>query len=124
MARSHTLSIESSCNWTARSLQRSSTAYRVGGVKIPVIHGCANDSSPVTVLKTYYLDSSGREIDLLANEVIVGAHLDPTGAVVRQAVVGFTNLEEWAACRLVRQSTGSEGFNCRFCRRQGPGSKS
>jgi hypothetical protein len=85
-----------------------STAYRVGGVKIPVIHGCANDSSPVTVLKTYYLDSSGREIDLLANEVIVGAHLDPAGAVVRQAVVGFTNLEEWAACRLVRQSTGSE----------------
>lgn len=85
-----------------------STAYRVGGVKIPAILGRANDSSSVTVLKAYYLDSSGREIDLLANEVVVGAEVDSASAVIREAVVGFTNLEEWAACRLVRQTAESE----------------
>jgi hypothetical protein len=91
-----------------------STAYRVGGVKIPVILGRANDSSFVTVLGAFYLDSRGREIDLLANEIVVGAHLDAAGAVVREAVVGFTNLEEWTACRLVRQRAGNEDATVDF----------
>jgi hypothetical protein len=50
----------------------------------------------------------------LANEIVVGAHLDATDAVVREAVVGFTNLEEWTACRLVRQSAGNEDTTVGF----------
>ena len=98
-----------------------STAYRVGGVKIPVILGRANDSSCVTVLKAFYLDSSGREIDLLANEIVVGAHLDAADAVIREAVVGFTNLEEWTACRLVRQSAENEDAAVSFLVAKGLG---
>lgn len=71
------------------------TAYGVGCVKIPIVLGCATDSSNITVLGAFYWDSHGNEIDLLANEIVVGAHLDNTAhCVVRKAVVGFTNLEE------------------------------
>jgi hypothetical protein len=91
-----------------------STAYRIGGVKIPVIFGRANDSSCVTVLGAFYLDSCGREIDLLANEIVVGAHLDAAGPVVREAIVGFTNLEEWTARRLVQKSVGNEDTTVSF----------
>lgn len=83
-----------------------STAYSVGGVKIPVILGQANDSSKITLLNAFYFDSQGREIDLLANEIITGVHLDATSAVVKEAVVGFSNLEEWTAHQLVQQSRG------------------
>jgi hypothetical protein len=77
------------------------TAYRVGGAKIPIILGQANDSSSVTLLGSFYLGSQGREIDLLANEIVVGAQ-----AAVREAVVRFSNLEEWTSCPLVQQSAG------------------
>jgi hypothetical protein len=77
----------------------------VGSAKIPVIVGRANDSSDVTVLGAFYWNSHGHEIDLLANEVVIGAHvIDNTRAVVREAVVGFSNLEEWTARQLVQQS--------------------
>jgi hypothetical protein len=84
------------------------TAYSVGGVKIPVILGRANDSSSVTLLGAFYLNSHGHEIDLLANEVVVGAHLDSGRAIVLEAAVGFSNLEEWTACRLVQQSVEAD----------------
>jgi hypothetical protein len=81
------------------------TAYSVGSAKIPVILGRTNDSSDVTVLGAFYWNSHGHEIDLLANEAVIGAHLnDSTLAVVREAVVGFSNLEEWTARPLVQQS--------------------
>ena len=90
------------------------TAYGVGSVKIPVILGRANDSSSVTVLRAFYWGSNGNEIDLLANEIVVGAHLDSASAVVREAVVGFTNLEEWTAYQLVQQSAGDGDATVRF----------
>ena len=90
------------------------TAYGVGSVKIPVILGRANDSSCVTVLRAFYWGSNGNEIDLLANEIVVGAHLDSASAVVREAVVGFTNLEEWTAYQLVQQSAGDGDATVRF----------
>jgi len=90
------------------------TAYRVGGVKIPVILGRANDSSSVTLLGAFYWGSQGDEIDLLANEIIVGAHLDSARAAVREAVVGFSNLEEWTASQLVQQSAGDGDAIARF----------
>jgi hypothetical protein len=90
------------------------TAYGVGSVKIPVILGRANDSSSVTVLRAFYWGSNGNEIDLLANEIVVGAHLDTAHAVVREAVVGFTNLEEWTAYQLVQQSPGDGDSTARF----------
>ena len=90
------------------------TAYAVGSVKFPVILGRANDSSSVTVLKAFYWSSHGNEIDLLANGIVVGAHLDSARAVVREAVVGFSNLEEWTACQLVQQSVGDGDEGVRF----------
>jgi hypothetical protein len=90
------------------------TAYGVGSVKLPVILGRANDSSSVTVLRAFYWGSNGNEIDLLANEIVVGAHLDSAHAVVREAVVGFTNLEEWTAYQLVQQSAGDGDAAVRF----------
>ncbi len=90
------------------------TAYAIGSVKIPVILGRANNGSSVTVLRAFYWGSNGNEIDLLANEIVVGAHLDSARAVVREAVVGFTNLEEWTACELVRQSAGDGDATVRF----------
>jgi hypothetical protein len=90
------------------------TAYGVGSVKIPVILGRANDSSSITVLRAFYWGSNGNEIDLLANEIVVGAHLDSAHAVVREAVVGFTNLEEWTAYQLVQQSAGDGDAAVRF----------
>src|SRR5271170_7798141 len=85
------------------------TAYSVGGAKIPAILGRTNDSSDVTVLGAFYWNSHGQEIDLLANEVVIGAHLnDSTLAVVREAVVGFSNLEEWTARQLVQQSVDTD----------------
>jgi hypothetical protein len=86
-----------------------STAYSLGGAKIPAILGRTNDSSDVTVLGAFYWNSHGQEIDLLANEVVIGAHLnDSTLAVVREAVVGFSNLEEWTARQLVQQSVDTD----------------
>jgi hypothetical protein len=82
------------------------TAYRVGGAKIPIILGQANDFSSVTLLGAFYLGSQGKEIDLLANEIVVGAHLDSARAAVREAVVRFSNLEEWTSRQLVQQSAG------------------
>jgi ApeA N-terminal domain 1 len=90
------------------------TAYGVGSVKIPVILGRANDSSSITVLRAFYWGSNRNEIDLLANEIVVGAHLDSARAVVREAVVGFTNLEEWTAYQLVQQSAGDGDATVRF----------
>ena len=85
------------------------TAYGVGSAKLPVILGRTNDSSDVTVLGAFYWNSHGREIDLLANEVVIGAHLnDSTLAVVREAIVGFSNLEEWTARKLVQQSVDGD----------------
>jgi len=91
------------------------TAHGVGSVKIPVILGRANDRSMITVLKAFYWGSNGNEIDLLANEIVVGAHFDGDArALVREAVVGFSNLEEWTACQLVHQSAGDEDVRARF----------
>jgi len=90
------------------------TAYGVGSVKIPVILGRANDYSSVTVLRAFYWGCHGNEIDLFANEIVVGAHLDSAHAVVREAVVGFSNLEEWTACQLVQQSAGDGDASARF----------
>jgi ApeA N-terminal domain 1 len=90
------------------------TAYGVGSVKIPLILARANDSSSVTVLRAFYWGSNGNEIDLLANEIVVGAHLDGAGAIVTKAVVGFTNLEEWTAYQLVQQSAGDGDAAVRF----------
>jgi hypothetical protein len=87
------------------------TAYAVGSVKIPVILGRANDSSSVTILRAFYWSSEGSEIDLLANEIIVGAHLDAATAAVRTAIVGFSNLEEWTSWKLVEQSTENGGVS-------------
>jgi hypothetical protein len=90
------------------------TAYSFGDVKVPVVHGQANDGSQITVLRAFYSGSHGSEIDLVANEIVVGAHLDSTINVVRAAVVRFTNLEEWAGRSLVEQKTrddGSIGFD-------------
>jgi len=89
------------------------TAYGIGSVKIPIILGRANDSSHVTILKAFYWNSNGNEIDLLANEIVVGAHLDRAYAV-REAVVRFTNLEEWTSCPLVQQSPGDADAAVRF----------
>lgn len=85
------------------------TAYNVGSPKIPVVLGRTNDSADVTLLGAFYWNSHGREIDLLANEVVIGAHLtDSTLSVVREAVVGFSNLEEWTGRQLVQQSVDSD----------------
>lgn len=89
------------------------TAYGVGSVKIPIILGRANDSSHITLLRAFYWNSHGNEIDLLANEIVVGAHLD-RAYVVREAVVRFTNLEEWTSCPLVQQSPGDADVAVRF----------
>jgi hypothetical protein len=90
------------------------TAYGVGSVKIPVILGRANDGSSITVLTAFYWNSYDNEIDLLANEIVIGAHFDSARAVVREAVVGYSNLEEWTACQLVQQSAGDDDAAVRF----------
>jgi len=89
------------------------TAYGIGSVKIPVILGRANDSSHVTILRAFYWNSHGNEIDLLANEIVVGLLLNRP-YVVREAVVRFTNLEEWTSCQLVQQSPGDADEVVRF----------
>ena len=84
-------------------------AYGVGSPKIPIILGRTNNSADVTVLGAFYWNSHGREIDLLANEVVVGAHLnDSTLSAVREAVVGFSNLEEWTGRQLVQQAVDND----------------
>ena len=85
------------------------TAYSVGSAKLPVVLGRTNDSSDVTVLGAFYWNSHGHEIDLLANEVVIGAHLTESAlAIVREVVVGFSNLEEWSGRQLVQQSVDAD----------------
>jgi hypothetical protein len=86
------------------------TAYSPGSVKFPVIFGVVNDGSRVTIARAFYLGSYKHEIDLAANEIIVGAHLDDVSNTIRQAKIKFTNLEECTARVLVDQSAiGDDG---------------
>src|SRR5262249_8257742 len=76
--------------------------------------GQVNDGSLMTILRAFYSGSPNNQIDLIANEIVVGVHLETSNSTVREATLKFTNLEEWTGRMLVSESTATDNGDVAF----------
>jgi hypothetical protein len=88
------------------SVQEFISAWSKGSVKAPLILGQTTDGSSCSLLRVIFWCWSGDEIVFIVNAILIGAHVeDEIRFPIQRATIRVTQLEDWAAPRLIQSSS-------------------